>query len=337
MVALGFLTADAVGVIGTQWGIVTVPQQFVCQDSQANIGWSSDRPGNSSPMHNLSGAVMINESGRQIKASFNSTRYRNSAVFDGVGHDNILRRDDNTTYLLSQYSCVHLYISNKTRIPTNKNDWQFVDNGIQYPTKSSGNSVDTMIRVNGTWYAYTGDDGGNVFTSRSLTGNWNKHSTNKKLNDIGVIYENDTFHAFYEYNPSGLSGEKIGHATSPNGITNWTFHQPVYNSTDGYKTGDYEVIKHDGVYFMLADYTREHPNYRIAVFASSSLSRNFTHIGFAARPFVNDSIEPEQGIQDPTVLYDSTRESYVGYAHAHESKRRAHWFIFNPKVNLSTG
>lgn len=325
--------ADAVGIIGTSWGIITIPQQLVCEgpQSQADWGGNGERPTGLEPVHQQSGSAEIPGETGPISVSFNATRYRNSTVFPGVGHDNAIHRHDGTTYLISQYHCTHVYRSNDSRIPTNGSDWEFVKSGALYPTKPSGKSMDTILRAEGRWFAYAR---GFVYTSESLTGKWTAHPINESLNDMGVFHENGTFHAYYEYNRTeGLSGEKIGYATSPDGVSNWTYHDPVYEPTGGYKTGDYEVIRHNGVYFMLADYTREHPNYRIAVFASTSLSGNFSFVGFAARPYANDSVEPERGIQDPTVLYDETRGQYVVYAHAHESKRRPHWFTFDPTVS----
>lgn len=333
LVVVALVGADAVGLIGKSWAIVQLPQWLVCEGPQSEANWGSggERPTGREPVHRSSGAAVIPGEDGDVRVSFNSTRQRNSTVFPGVSHDNVLRRHDGTTYLISQYHCAHVYRSDGSTTPTNGSDWEFVDNGGLYPAKESGNSVDTMLRAEGQWYAYVG---GAVFTSESLTGEWEEHPLNETLNDMGVFHENGTFHAYYEYNreDGSLSGEKIGYATSPDGVSNWTYHDPVYTPTNEYKTGDYEIVEHDGVYFMFADYTREHPDYRVAVFASTSLSRNFTHVGFAARPYANDSVEPEQGIQDPTALYDETRDRYVVYAHAHESKRRPHWFTFEPTV-----
>lgn len=295
-----------------------------CEKPPSEFDWNSTQPGSAKPVQTLSGnGSVTGDDGSTYRIEYSTRRTRNSSVFAGVSHDNQLIRYNGTTYLLSQYHCAHLFATDKKRVPMKGDEWTPVRSDVFYRVKPPGSSVDTMLHANGTWYAYYNRT---VATSGSLHGNWTwRTSLPQGIDDIGVYYENDRFHMFYEAgNTSGLSGTAVGYATSPNGVTNWTVHEPVYRSETGYRTGDYEVVEHDGVYLVFADYSRTHPEYEVGLYATPRLGANLTRVGSVAVPFRDSMTQPEHGIQDPTVLYDETREQFVLYAHVHEQRRRLH-------------
>jgi len=253
---------------------------------------------------------------------YTAERTRNSSIFPGVSHDNVLFRQNGDVYLLSQFNCANLLRLDGDNL-TNASAWEVVESeGVFYPQKRPGRSIDTMISVDGRWYAYTKNW---TYTSDSLSGNWSLYRTPTGIDDTGAYYENGTFHLLYEAgNTTGLSGSQIGHATSPTGVNNWTVHGPVWTSRGDVKTGDYDIVRHDGLYLIFADQSRGHPNYTISLFATESLSSNLTHVGTVARPFRDSEVQPERGIQDPTVIYDDERDRFVLFAHVHEERRRLH-------------
>ncbi|WP_123537764.1 glycoside hydrolase family protein [Halosimplex salinum] len=326
----GLLIGLLLGLVGGGGLLVVLPdapettqqQQRACVSPANEVGWNSSQPATADPIQTLSGSETMstgNES--SVRVQFRAERKRNSSVLPGVSHDNVLLRADEKTYLLSQYHCAHLLETDGERIPQS-GGWETNRTDVFYEVKPPGTSIDTMLRAEDRWYAYAQ---GAVFVSDSLTGDWTAYRLPEHLDDAGVYYEDQTFHMFYEAgNTTGLSGSAIGHATSSDGVSNWTEGQPVYESENGFKTGDYDVIEQDGIYLIFADHTRVHPNYTVSLFATESLSSNFTHVGTVARPFRNDTAQPERGIQDATVRYDPTREAYVLYTHVHEERRRLH-------------
>ncbi|WP_135363848.1 glycoside hydrolase family protein [Halosimplex halophilum] len=307
-----------------------------CVQPPDEFAWNSTQPESATPKQTLSGSgEVVTEQNSTYQIEYRAERTRNSSVFAGVSHDNQLEWHDGKLYLLGQYHCTHLYKSDSDTVPMTADGWEINRTDVFYRVKPPGDSVDNMLRANGSWYAYYSRS---VLTGDSLNGNWSWYkSLPEGIDDTGVYHENGTFHMFYEAgNTSGLSGSKIGYATSPNGISDWTIREPVYRSEDGFKTGDYEIVKHDGMYLVFADRSKEHPKYDVALFATAELGTNLTYIGNVAAPFRNSSVQPEKGIQDPTVAYDETREKFVLYAHAHEERRRLHAATVDISISRSS-
>lgn len=302
-----------------------------CVSPPNTADWNSTRPASAHPVQTLAGSGVVDQGDGSPprEVTYTAKRTRNSSLFPGVAHDNIMFRHNGSVYLLAQYHCSHLFRS-ETGDLTDPDDWTVVREGVFYPTKLPGRSVDSLIHADGRWYAYTKNW---TLTSESLTGEWTRHRSPSHIDDVGAHYENGTFHLFYEAgNTTGLSGSEIGHVTSPDGVGNWTDRGTVYTGENGYKTGDYDVVEYEGLYLVFADYSRSHPNYSVALFATPSLSSNLTRVGTVARPFSNSSVQPERGIQDPTVLADPWRDQFVLFAHVHENRRRLHHATLNVSV-----
>lgn len=263
------------------------------------------------------------------------SRPSNATVFHFNSHDPVVV---NETGPASGYRLiVHnsssrriLYRSVGDEVPTDAADWipvQSLVNG-----DNPGGSIDTMVEVDGTYYAY---QDGLVYTAENLTADdWEYRSDTPPGQDPGVYYdaERGLFHLFYETgNRSKHSASAIGHAVSPNGVKNWTVLPPVYNSTNGYDVGDFEIVKQDGLYLVFGDYTRDHPNYSVVVWANDDLYTNFTRVGTVMGPSANGSATRDSyGVQDADVVRVGPENRYVLFAHGHTGERGARYLHAYP-------
>ncbi|WP_135363022.1 glycoside hydrolase family protein [Halosimplex halophilum] len=248
------------------------------------------------------------------------TRTDNSTMLRYNSHDAVVFDDSADAY--------HLLVHNSNRrrillrsvepeLPTNASGWEPVE--LTVNGRNPGGSIDTAVEVNGTYYAY---QDGQVYTSTTLAAEkWTHRSDSPPGQDHGVYYDTATgrFHLFYEAGDrEDHSGLAIGHATSPNGVTDWTVRPPVYNTSGRYKVGDFEVVEQDGVYFMFGDYTTDHPQYSVSVWANDDLYTNFTRVDTVMAPSGNDSATLDgYGIQDADVVRVGSDGRYVMFAHGH--------------------
>jgi len=144
----------------------------------------------------------------------------------------------------------------------------------------------------GYWYIYTSyaDTQTRLYIGNPDLTNvtyWGTIFTN--ASDSGGFYDPETgiWHIYPEQDPiaGDPCGWSIGHATSSDGKTNWTWHAKVINiSALGYNwhTGDCDVIKVDDTYYMFIDHTDptlDHPYYYIHCFKSTDLYNNWTEVG----------------------------------------------------------
>lgn len=136
---------------------------------------------------------------------------------------------------------------------TNLLDWQLVANGV-LPTE-----LNSVIKVNGMYYAYTTErarDTSDVYTSPNLTDFSRKAKGIVPGDDPGVYYEDGVFHLYFEKGEVECKndGEKIGHATSSDGV-HFTEQAPVIDSSDtDYDVGDPFVTKIGDTYHIIYDW-----------------------------------------------------------------------------------
>jgi len=269
------------------------------------------------------------------------TRTPDSQFLFNNSHDAVVLKRTNGGYSL----IVHdfggwrfLLRTDAATVPRNASEWQIVQNRVNGDHTGSV-SIDSMVRVNGTYYAY---QGGVAFVSEDLASERWTRQGRIPGEDHGVYHDAETglFHLFYEAgNRSGHSGQRIGHATSPSGVGNWTVYPPVYTPPSGLKVGDFDVVKRNGVYVMFGDYTADHPKYSVSVWVNDNLYTNFTRLGNVMTPS-NESFGTADyyGVQDPDVIENGATGEYVMFAHGHTGEsgpRYMHQFPGQIEVDRS--
>lgn len=128
-------------------------------------------------------------------------------------------------------------------------------------------TLQDFVKVDGTYYVYGSDDTDTTMYSgpdfNSLT---SQGIVLSGYADIGSFYENGTYYLFPEEQVSGVSGEQIRLFSSSNPDGPWTDEGVVIDLNDRpCKTGDVDVEKIDGRYWMFLDYTSQHANYMTAL------------------------------------------------------------------------
>jgi len=198
--------------------------------------------------------------------------------------------------------------------------WQFFESSdiegpwtLYYSISVPDQETPQWARENetGYWYIYTSYQdsytrlyiGNPELTNVTL---WGQIFANES--DGGGFYDPDSgiWHFFPE--SKSIAGEPcgwaIGHITSPNGKTNWTWHPDIIDiQALGYNwhTGDCDVIKVDDTYYMFVDHTDpdngNHPYYWIHCFKSTNLY-NWTEVGQVTTYYGGDACVryiPEKG------------------------------------------
>jgi len=197
----------------------------------------------------------------------------------------------------------------------------------------------------GYWYIYTSylDSQTRLYIGNPDLTNvtlWGTVFTN--LSDSGGFYDPETglWHIFFEADPvaDDPCGWSIGHATSPNGKTDWTFHPHAINLTAlGYDwhTGDPDIIKIDDTYYMFVDHTDpsagHHPYYYIHCFKSNDLY-NWTEVGQVTFRYGGDACVryiPEKGKFYMFNEYWNAPQESCGYQIFTPSQR----YVIDPKYN----
>ncbi|WP_135366162.1 glycoside hydrolase family protein [Halosimplex halophilum] len=260
----------------------------------------------------------------------NMTRPRDwNVVFQYNSHDPVVFRTSDGPYLLVHVADDRRFLFEGTSSfpgPTG-GSWKPVD--ADFMSGVTGSSVDTGLRVGDRYYAYR--DGRVHVTSDLTADGWTVCNTLSFPRDPGVFYDDatDRFHMFYEAGPkSNHSGAQIGHASSPNGVTNWTVHGPVYTAPPEYGVGDFTVAEHDDRYVILGDYVREHPNYSVAAWTTTALGANLTFQGTVLEPRRNDSTARDSlGVQDPEIEH-LVGDRYAVFAHGHVGRRAPRWLHY---------
>ncbi|MFB6197567.1 MAG: hypothetical protein ABEI52_04770, partial [Halobacteriaceae archaeon] len=204
------------------------------------------------PVEDLSGSNTANVS-LSVSRDLSS-----NPVFDYIASDPALfpfalSGNDHRTMLLTDRAGLQIYISSTNEsIPKSASQWV----PVHQPTvlardRPSDTSVDTVATTrDGTVVAYSDGTVYGLFT--------NAESNLSFPEDPGIYFDENenTYHMYYESgNTSGFSGTKIGHATTSELESEWTVHDPVYQHTGEYQSGDYAMVERNGIYFLFGDYT----------------------------------------------------------------------------------
>jgi len=189
-------------------------------------------------------------------------------------------------------------------VTTDFRDWELVKDDVNV------SATDITQGPNGTYYAYNNDY---VAVSDDLR-NWERVGeplSNATADDPGVLYDPTTgvFHLYYS--DSNLSrgdccsNYDIYHATSTDGV-NFTPNSSNPILRTEFKTGDFEVVRVDGVYHLFADNDTTHQVYNVKHWVSKSPT------GFERS---EDVVEPQgwcdRGIGDPSITLLAGGDQWV--------------------------
>jgi len=220
-------------------------------------------------------------------------------VFEFESHDPMLAEANGTHYLVvGTDTDPNLY---RSETPTKPDSWQLVDDNYL----ADRFEFDSLISVNGRYLVYGNS---NVYTADSLPADdWTVRNDNTGFRDLGAYYDEETglVHVYYEYgNAAGYSGKKIGHAVSPNGVTNWTVYPPVWTAPDGYGVGDFDIVEHDDRLYVLGDYDPHHPRYNVSVWVNDDPYSDFVQLDepAVAPHSATAGASDDYGIGDPSLV-----------------------------------
>lgn len=96
--------------------------------------------------------------------------------------------------------------------------------------------------------------------------------------DCGAFYDaaSGLVHIYAEDSASpfgSVSSSRLLHYTTPPGnLTDATFVGVAIDTGGAWGTGDPDVFEHDGSYWLIADYTEDHPTYWVALYRSTDLT-----------------------------------------------------------------
>lgn len=247
-------------------------------------------------------------------------------VFDFESHDPMLATARGVHYLVAGTAGdQRLYRSTD---PTDPDSWTLVDG--DYLTDRF--EFDSLIEVDGRYVAYGNS---NVYTAASVaTDGWTQRNSFTGFSDLGAYYDEDTglVHVYYEYGEAaGLSGKKIGHAVSPNGVSNWTVYPPVWTAPDGYGVGDFDVVERNGTIYVFGDYDEHHPRYNVSVWVNDDPYSGFTQLDDHAltHRLGDTQYGDDYGVADPSVArLDDGRFLMLANGYANESAAATlHYYV----------
>jgi len=180
---------------------------------------------------------------------------------------------------------------------------------------------DDGVRVDGTYYIYEAQS---VYTYtgslEEADGNWNNSgSFPEEVDDVGVYYEDGTFHLFGEYGdfPHGPDGTSLAHYRSETGVGDWerVDKQAVDPNPDGghtYGTGDPTITKIEDAYYIYCDIEQQGTPYRIMGWKSSDINEPFKFIGILMKPrFQQTAHWDNYRVQDPDIAFVPDLSRYV--------------------------
>ncbi len=181
---------------------------------------------------------------------------------------------------------------------------------------------DDGVKVDGTYYLY---EGGNVYTYsgplEEASGSWEKAGgfPAARCGDMGVYYEDGTFHIFGEHGnfPHGPDGTSLSHFTSPTGVGDWTLvaKKAVDPNPDGghkYGVGDPTIARIEGSYYIYCDRESKNVPYKVTAWRSSSLDSPFEYLGKAMQPRSGQTNDWDNyRVQDPDIGYVPELSRYV--------------------------
>lgn len=136
-------------------------------------------------------------------------------------------------------------------------------------------TLQDVVTHNGTHYLYdSGGGGAGLWSGSSLTNLTYQGIAASGLSDVGAYYDSGTWYLFPEEAPvqHAPSGNRVGIWTSDRPDGGFTRQATAFDFSDRpYVSGDPDVIKHDGRYWMFCDCEHQHPFYGTALFRSDNL------------------------------------------------------------------
>lgn len=316
-------------VIGLSISYFQINNQLSGPGQSADQSGTADTRGQNISIEEIPDSVVDSE----IQGNKYSIRFQrnseNSELLDRYLHDPILIRGggDNIYLIASEAKKGNqvLYMTN-TSAPT---DWELVDDYYF----ASEKAINDIVHVQNRYIAYANDG---IYTSKDIVqDNWTRERTEPPgTSDLGAYHDGERVHIYYEsdlQNYSGPSGKEIGHATSPDGITNWTHYPSVFRASGEYGVGDFEVVNRGDAVLLIGDYSRTHPEYEIRIWTNDNLYTEFTMLERPAiAPRSGDTKYTDDfGVQDGTVL-ELENDSYIMVANGHASPRsevRLHFYV----------
>lgn len=247
-------------------------------------------------------------------------------VFGFESHDPMLAEANGTSYLVvGTDSDPNLYRSNT---PTEPGSWRLVDDDYL----ADRFEFDSLVEIGDRYVVY---GNGNVYTARSMTADdWTVRNDNTGFRDLGAYYDEESglVHVYYEYgSAAGYSGKKIGHAVSPNGVSNWTVYPPVWTAPDGYGVGDFDIVERSDRLYVFGDYDPHHPRYNVSVWVNDDPYSGFTQLDApAVAPQHGESTASDgYGVGDPSVLrLDNGRYLMLANGYANDTgPSRLHYYV----------
>lgn len=295
-------------------------------------------PESESPTNTTSAGRSAPDSVTDGKTGY-SIRFRrpsnDTQLFDRYLHDPTLVRGENDTlYLIAagwNGSNQVLYSADMSS-PTN---WELIDGHYL----GNEGAIDDIVYANNRYIAYANNG---IYTTADLKrDDWTRQAdAPPNTNDLGAYYDGERVHIYYEENRhdvSGPSGKAIGHAISPNGITNWTRYPDVFHVSDEYVVGDFEIIALKRSILVFGDYSRKHPKYEIRIWMNDDPYTDFTLL---REPAIeprnrNTRYTDDFGVQDATVI-QLNGSRYLMIANGHDSLNsyvRLHYYIGQATVS----
>jgi hypothetical protein len=228
-------------------------------------------------------------------------------------HDPALAKGTNKWTMIVEGNAVQTYRSE--RLTGNTNHWR--PTSINGPPV--GSAVDSLEFANGSYYAVGANQ---LFISdHSRPSGWTNVGESPIFSDGGLFFDSTTgtYHLYYEMARASHSGTRIGYATSSD-AHNWTTHGAIYDPPGDWKVGDFDVIRNDGRYWMVADWTKKHPDYNVSLFVADSPAGSWKRVGNITGDRYPGPSQPSH-YQDATLAIDESGQVWM-FAQAN---REAEW------------
>ena len=275
----------------------------------------------------ISTTFFAGEENEKMKAVPWTSWYRpvDNPVFNvtmGNNHDAILFVEPELEYpyhLIISHTPKAAHLWRTKKFSWNSKDWELVSDkyiiGKHY-------EYDDGVKVGDTYYIY---EDGKVYTFsgrlEDASGKWQLAGSfpKKQCDDIGVFYEDGTFHIFGEHGnfPHGPDGTSLAHFTSKTGIGDWTLvnAKAVDPNPEGghkYGVGDATIEKIGDYYYIFCDRESKGSPYKIVAWRSKDLNKPFSYLGKVILPRSNESDDWDNyRIQDPDIAYIPELKRFV--------------------------
>jgi hypothetical protein len=240
----------------------------------------------------------------------------------GNNHDVILFVEPELEYpyhLIVSHEASGADLWRAKRFSWNSDDWELVDG--QYKI-ARHYEFDDGVKVDGTYYIF---EQGNVYTYsgplEEASGKWKKAGSFPagRCADLGVYYEDGTFHIFGEYGhfPHGPDGTSLSHFTSQTGLGDWQLVDTKAadanpDGGDTYGVGDPTIAKIDGTYYLYSDRETKNRSYNIVAWKSDDLNEPFELLGPVITPRRDAKDDwDNQRIQDGEIAYSPDLGRYI--------------------------